>query len=138
MADLKVITNHAYRNHSTHLRADRYLREVREDEGSYSSNTDDLLEKMKTLLDLPLWPQFPDGVYLKPEQAERLYRLAHGMRGLVHIFNRSTHLCRIAKDYEEESNIWLNEFQESQVWSAVIELGESLVAATNELHDDCH
>jgi hypothetical protein len=123
MADLKVITNNAYRNYSTQPRVRRYPCEVREDEGNYSNNTEDLLEKIKVLLDKPLWPEFPDGLYLKPEEAARLYRLTHGAQGLIHILNRSANFRRMAGDYEGEPNIGLSELLESQVWAALIEVG---------------
>ena len=133
MANLKVITNPAYRNYPTQLCEQEYLYEVREDEGSYSSNTDDLLEKMKTLLGLPMWPQFEDGVYLKPDEAAQLYRLAHGARGLMHILNRSAYLRESAEVYTADNVIWLNEFVESQCWAAAVETGEALVRLTDEL-----
>jgi hypothetical protein len=133
MADLKVITNTAYRNYSTQPRRRQYPCEVREDEGSYSSNTEDLLDKMKTLLNLPMWPQFQDGVYLKPEEAARLYRLAHGVRGLIHILNRSVHLRGNAKIYSIGQAIWLSELLESQCWAAAVETGEALAGFSDEL-----
>jgi hypothetical protein len=133
MADLKVITNTAYRNYSTQPRADRYLWEVKEDEGSYSSNVGELLEKMKKLLDMPQWPKFEDGVYLEPDEAAQLYRLAHGAQGLIRILNRSVHLRGTAKIYTVGQAIWLSELLESQCWAAVIETGEALVRISNEL-----
>lgn len=128
MANLKVITNHAYRNYSTQMREWPHLYEVREDEGSYTSSTDELLEKMKALFNKPLWPEFPDGVYLNSEEAARLYRLAHGAHGLIHILNQSTNLRRVSADYEGELGLGLNEFLESQVWAALVEVGRGLVS----------
>lgn len=128
MANLKVITNNAYRNYSTQPREQRYPYEVREDEGSYTTSTDELLEKMKFLLGKPLWPEFPDGVYLNSKESERLYRLAHGAQGLIHILNQSTNLRKVAADYEGEPNLGLNEFLESQVWAALVEIGRGLVS----------
>lgn len=134
MANLKVISNSAFSNYPTHV-SDRWnAYQVREDEGEYHKTTDDLLNKVNALLNEPLWPKFPDGIYLKPDEAERLYRLAHGAQGLIHILNRSIHLSSNAKGYEDEPDIWLNEFQESQVWAAMIEMGRDLVSITDQLH----
>jgi hypothetical protein len=128
MANLKVITNPAYRNYPTQPREQWYLYEVREDEGSYATSTDELLEKMKVLLSKPLWPEFPDGLYLNSNEASRLYRLTHGAQGLIHILNQSTNLRKVAADYEGEPNLGLNEFLESQVWAALVEIGRGLVS----------
>ncbi len=120
--------NNGYRNYPTQPRERQYLYEVREDEGSYNGSTDELLEKIKFLLGKPLWPEFPDGVYLNSAEAERLYRLTHGAQGLIHILNQSTNLRRVAADYEGEPNPGLNEFLESQVWAALVEVGRGLVS----------
>src|SRR4051812_2609688 len=65
---------------------------VREDEGEYGK-----------LLNRPLWPQFPDGAYLKPAEASRFYRATQSVQGLVHILNRSNHLRGLNKDYDGEN-----------------------------------
>jgi hypothetical protein len=136
MANLKVITNNTYRNYSTHPRTPRYLHEVREDEGGYNNDTVALLEKIKGLLGKPLWPEFRDGVYLRPDEAARLYGLAHAAQGLIRILNTSVNAKRIAEDYEDESVIWLSEFLESQVWAAAMEVGKGLVGVADRLHED--
>jgi hypothetical protein len=133
MAELKVITNTAYRNYSTQVRKREHLYEVREDEGSYSSNTEDLLEKMKMLLGMPMWPAFEGGVYLNADEAAQLYRLTHGVRGLMHILNRSINLRKSAEAFTAEPAICLTEFAESQCWAAAVETGEALVRLSNEL-----
>lgn len=132
MANLKVITNTAYSNHSTQLRGRRHIYHVREDEAEYQRNRDEFIGRIQSLLDAPLWPGFPDGVYLKADEAERLYRLAHGVQGLAHILNRSAHLRGRAQDYDGEPDIWLNEFEESQVWGAMIEMARDLAGLADD------
>jgi hypothetical protein len=103
---------------------------VREPKPEYN---DDLTAKLAALLKMPAWPQFPDGAYLNSQQATRLYQIAHGIQGLIHILNRSTYLQGLARDYNEP-NQQLNEYQQSQLWAGLIELGTELVEAVDEAH----
>jgi hypothetical protein len=96
---------------------------VREDEADYGK-----------ILNIPLWPQFPDGAYLKPLEASRFYRATQGIQGLVHLLNRSNHLRGLNKDYDGEIDRPLSEAQESKLWAALIEIGVELGRLADDLH----
>jgi hypothetical protein len=104
---------------------------VREPDPEYG---DDLTTKLAALLNMPTWPQFPDGAYLNSQQATRLYQTAHGTQGLIHILNRSAYLQGLAQDYNEP-NQQLNEYQQSQLWAALSELGRELVRVVDEVQE---
>jgi hypothetical protein len=105
---------------------------VREDEGKYDNQQ--LLDKIQTLLNKPLWPQFPDGAYLNPAQAGRFYRVAQGMQGLSHILDRSAHLRGESEDYDNDPTPTLSQLEESQLRTALIELSTELVNLADDLH----
>jgi hypothetical protein len=112
---------------------------VREPEAQYGAN--DLAAIIDNLLKQPLWPAFEHGAYLPSQQAKRIYRLAHGIQALTHILNRSAYARALAQDDAAAPTVVsiksaqsLNEYQESQAWGALIELGAELVKLVEDLH----
>src|SRR5690349_11186238 len=106
MANPNVIDYVAFGKYPTHTHF------VREDEGKYNKDQT-LRDTIQSLLDKPLWPQFPYGAYLNPTQAAHLYRTAQGIQGLTHILDRSAHARSLTKDYDNEPDYPLSELQES-------------------------
>jgi hypothetical protein len=138
MATPNVIHSNAFGNSPTYR--NDYLAStfrpdsIREPEGEYGA--DNITEVIDNLLNQPLWPPFPDGGYLKPYQAARFYRLAHGTQALTHILSRSAHSHALTQDYADTSAIAaqpLTPYQESQIWNALTELGADLVKLAEEL-----
>jgi hypothetical protein len=110
----------------------RSFSEVREPDTEYGDN--DLAAQITALLNQPLWPQFPDGAYLKADQATRFYRLAHAVNGLTHCLNRSAN-SHTSQDYDDLSNAAapLTTYRQSQLWNALIELSGDLLKLADEL-----
>jgi len=125
MANPNVIDYAQFGKYSTHNTQQLHTHFVREDEGKYEN--EQLLDKIQTLLEKPLWPQFPDGAYLNPTQAARLYRATQGIQGLTHILDRSAQVRSLSKDYDHEPSNSLSETQEIQLRAGLIEIGTELV-----------
>ena len=86
------------------------------------------------LLNKALWPLFPDGAHLRPLQAARLHRVAHGLHAVIHVLNRSLHQRGVASDYEGEPDLSIGGEEESRLWAAMLELSADLVTLTDDLH----
>jgi hypothetical protein len=132
MANPNVIDYAQFSKYPTYNPQHHHTHFVREDEGQYDNQQ--LLEKIQTLLNKPLWPQFPDGTYLNANQAGRFYRAAQGIQGLSHILDRSAHLRGESEDYDNEPTPTLSQLEESQLRVALIELSTELVNLADDLH----
>jgi hypothetical protein len=133
MANPNVIDYTNFSNSYALSRANHHHLSVRENEGEYG-NSQTFLDSIQALLNQPLWPQFPNGAYLNPAQAARLYRAAQSIQGLTHILDRSAQSRGLTQDYENEPNCSLSESQESQLRAALIEIGTELVNLADDLH----